>query len=664
MLALLLAVLSLAPQAQEAAPPTPAGGRVALPVEGTHLVVRFVDDLGAPIGAHRIGVMQSCSGSRRRRFERVTDAPWSLDDSGVVRIPVQSAWSGMLSLRLHESGLFGHAGGGRIDVEWDGTAGERVITIRRLGSIRGRVITGVPRQAIRVSLSGATSGWLRGPNSGAPSTGSPPKDRSLEVHEDGTFFLEGITPGEVEITLRRGLARDTKTVMVEPGSVTDGLVFELENGGGWIVGRALAQDGSPLVGARVVADRATGLRALELSCDVDVDDQGRFRIGAAREGLYHVRVEAPTRDQSAESMFNRPVHSSQLVWCPASGDVNVDLVSRGPSLAVKGRLDLPDGLFDRIYVSVEPAPGTRRARHRIAADGTFEVMVPGMGAYDLVFVSLPGARRALGLARQRVDVRAPITGLKVALPRSGIDVDVDVGDHDHRAVDWSLGLYASDSLVLLGSYRGAHGSSEAMEPPFHFDGVSPGTYTLVVGSYRDEPRTVQRVIVRPGERSRVTLASTAFASLELPAAVMAAVENGDATIELRQDGSPFTWGPERIPPGPVHLLVRAEGRAAMHDLELAPNETRALDPDWKPVSSVEVQVTFQGHATSGMVDLEHELGFLLSDENWSVWFEDTGEPAVFTNVPPGRYRVLLEKRYVRTIDVKAGATTRVRVERR
>ncbi len=567
---------------------------MALPVEGTHLVVRFVDDLGVPIGAHRVWIAQAWSGPGWGRSEGFKGAPRYLDDSGVVRIPVQKVWSGRLSLNLHECGLFGHAEDECIELEWDGKAGERVITSPRPGAIRGRVITGAPRLGIDVSLSGATSAWYRAPitEDGQKKiyvayNGPPPVSRRLPVCDDGTFVLTGITPGEVEITLQRGIATDTRTVMVEPGGITDRLDFELEKGGGWIVGRALARDGTPLVGASVSVERATGLGSMLLSVDpsaylhADVDDQGRFRVGAVREGLYRIELWAPVEEQTVGSFIIKSVQSSQLVWCPASGDIMVDLVAREPS------------------------------------------------------------------AR-----------LEVAVPCSGIDVDVE--DDAHRALGWSLALHASEPLT---SYRPAHDSGVAAEPPFHFDGLAPGTYTLI-GSIRNEPRAVQRVTVRPGERSRVTLAPTAFASLELSVAIMGSIESGDTTIDIRQDDSPLTWEPARIPPGPVHVLVRAEGRAAMHHLELAPNETRTLEPDWKPVSGVEVQVTFQGHETSGLVELEHAFGFLLSDENLGPWFNDTGEPAVFSNVPPGRYRVLLEKRHVRTIDVKTGETTRVRVERR
>ncbi len=177
-------------------------------------------------------------------------------------------------------------------------ADDLVITLRRTGSISGRVVdgeSGEPVDGARVSADDGTSG-------------------SAETDEAGNFTLISVSPGTLTVTVSSDehVPEEHPNVEVQAGSPTVGVEILLRRGETLTGVVVRASDGGVVAGANVSMDGA-------ISRSVKTDQEGRFTAKGLVKGMYDLKA---TASEFAETFLSG-------VQVPSSGEVRIEMLMGG-----------------------------------------------------------------------------------------------------------------------------------------------------------------------------------------------------------------------------------------------------------------------------------------------------------------------------------------------
>lgn len=177
-------------------------------------------------------------------------------------------------------------------------------------SVQGKVIeakTGQPIRKVSVEVIGG---------------GEQPSGRhAVTTGADGTFSIEGLTPGRYMVRLERaGFVETAKnqrqtTFTLQPGQSLTGLVFSMQ-AAGIISGKIVDMDGDPMAGvsvnATISATRGVGFFRFNSGASA-TNDLGEYRIADLRPGKYLISA-APAAKPPAEPAGERGKTQERRVY--------------------------------------------------------------------------------------------------------------------------------------------------------------------------------------------------------------------------------------------------------------------------------------------------------------------------------------------------------------
>jgi beta-lactamase regulating signal transducer with metallopeptidase domain len=433
---------------------------------------------------------------------------------------------------------------------------------------------------------------------------------------EGRFVLKGLTKGVAKLSASHRLYASSLPVDVDvdPEIPVEARLTLLE--GARVVGAARTRDGAPVARAFVVVSGA-GLRGNE-----------RSRSPIAADGTFSVERITPgqARVVLMEGSAGTYKHVMEKVVDLRDGEtatVNLDLLdvlvsgrlTRGAKPLGQHRVHLSDGTGGAMYVSsragVPAAPSIPRGEAETRPDGTYTLIVPRPGKYEVRVTSIHGSGR-------------------VAMPK--LD-DVMVPDaarfhHDIVLPDWSLTgrVTASDTKKPIERARvsaqpssgepGGAWAHTSADGRFQL-ALDPGRYRVLVRapSYVEEESTFDSAAAA-GERS---FELTPGASIKgaivdaagrkgRPGAVVAVASNGRSLrwVETERDGEFVLDG---LIPGPHVLFANDSERPefallpgvspgdASVSMVLAPGARARLafkDAAGKPLAAVSVRLDLVG----------------------------------------------------------------------
>ncbi len=177
-------------------------------------------------------------------------------------------------------------------------AADLVITLRRTGSISGRVMdgySGEPVKGARVSADDGTSG-------------------SAETDEAGNFTLESVSPGNLTVTVRseEHVPEEHPNVEVQAGTPTSGVEILLRRGETLTGVVVRSSDGGVVAGANVTTDGP-------ISRSAKTDEEGRFTVKGLVQGIYDLKA---TAGEFAETSLSG-------VQVPSSGEIRIEMLMGG-----------------------------------------------------------------------------------------------------------------------------------------------------------------------------------------------------------------------------------------------------------------------------------------------------------------------------------------------
>ncbi|MEM9379366.1 MAG: carboxypeptidase-like regulatory domain-containing protein [Planctomycetota bacterium] len=320
------------------------------------LVVRFVDDLGAPLANAPVHLSRRTQGRRRgggswTRQTGLRDAPSALDGRGELRLEARDGFLGALVVQLAEDEGLGHATPSRYEFEWDGAPGEQVVEVPRTGTVEGQIVAPGPHHGIEAALSNDTRTASSGLQPVYPHNSLP-----LAVDADGSFRLPGLSPGRFELTFTRGRARTTVDVDVPAGGTSRVRDLRLHTGGGWIVGRVAAPAEGDRPRTLVLVTPAREYFFDPSSAPwLEVAAGGTFRAGTLERGLYRVTAHRTTPREGDGPYGVEAPYASEYVWCDGGGETRVDLPAPGANSgkgAAEPRAGRPPiGRTERVFPS-------------------------------------------------------------------------------------------------------------------------------------------------------------------------------------------------------------------------------------------------------------------------------------------------------------------------
>lgn len=301
-------------------------------------------------------------------------------------------------------------------------------------------------------------------------------------YEDGTFLIDGVEPGPVELTGSGPEWQETSQhLQLAAGQNLDGIELVLQKAA-LLEGQVLGSDGSPVAGAEI--GRYLPPRPGEIRYEAPLaysDAEGRYRIG----GLPPGRLSLAAR----HGAFGEAVRDIDL----QSGDNALDFELKGGQ-TISGRVvdsaSLPVGGARVILHADAWAAGPPDAVSE--ADGSFRFEGIPPGSYGL-----EAERQGEGRTRQRVAItvaEAPLGGIVLELASTG------------SIRGRVLGLNVDEiAQVQVSAGWGAGAGTVAYDGSYHLDDLAPGVWQVVA----ELPRTGRRA------EGQVTLEPESDAELDL-----------------------------------------------------------------------------------------------------------------------------------------------------
>ena len=310
---------------------------------------------------------------------------WSAADSPLSSEPIPAPEQGRSDLRpaaaeeLKGAELHGAEGDGREELTSQGVVQDSGGEAWPRALVRGRVLDehGAPLSGARVSLVTVGEEWV------APHVYDgdfPPTE--AETGDDGRYEFDLPLPSSSWISLSVthlpyhvragrdfGLAGGRNQPPRLPGENDLGDLVLAEAGG--FRGRVLAEDGSPIAGARV---SLSGVFPGGYSAGAESDESGAYLVGGVPPGRYQARARAKGYQlQESDSI-----------------DVERGIISEGPEFqlalaaTISGRVLDQDGVpLAGVKLWGWPASSGRGAGGRTAEDGSFRISLPQLEPYSL-----------------------------------------------------------------------------------------------------------------------------------------------------------------------------------------------------------------------------------------------------------------------------------------
>lgn len=634
---------------------TATRGPLAHPAQEGGFTVRFVDDRGVPLEGLEVGAAwmwetRSSTGLRTHGESRRTDRT-----GAIVYAPVARA-SGRFRLTALGDEWIGHATEPTL-LDWDGKAGEQEVVIPRLGRLRGRV-TGPLPACVALHVPGARASWRGEPVGGFSGRHGPPM--SMRTAADGAFELDRMTPGTVEVVVRRGDVHIERTVDVPPGGASEVEVFDFESLGGWITGTVVGPDGAAAEGVAVDAVPYGSLlpRWLQLRTStgldwragavVTTDADGRFALGPLASGAHEVIAPLALEgshwgdalvvlDEGAECALTLQLAPTRTVDVRVTNphgvplaDVQVEMGRyRGHDYdgywveADAG--DREDGLvgsFERIDVSAT-TDADGRATFRHVPPRELEVTITSASGSVAVFPT----KHRLG---------AEDDELVIALEPGALSVQGGAVPAGARRRECIALLRAGDPPVLRpwgGRSWTVRGERDGGDPPsFDIIGVPLGEYVLGVSASRDVMRFLP---VHVGSDEPLVLDRAAFAE-PIGARVRVLGARPADVVTTHVNGVQVNV-PDLCAPAVVDVLVQRGSQCSLTQVTIAGPGEVVAEPQFRPGATILAGFEVDGHATAMPMALVHESGFRFESKEPPGRVDPAG--TIFIGVPPGSYEV-------------------------
>jgi Carboxypeptidase regulatory-like domain len=402
------------------------------------------------------------------------------------------------------------------------------------GAIEGQVVngrTGTPLKRAMVRVAGTVPQTPGVANAAQGGRGGPPVRPVLinkETDEQGRFSIANLEPGKYRVTAeRQGFLRQnwgarkysggSAQVLVGEGQTVKQIDFRLMPQG-VITGKVLDEDGEPMAGVQVRAQRTflrNGLRVSNTVANATTSDIGEYRLPELKPGRYSVVAfprprpdmmgMGPAAPSSLEPLPANPEMTYAATFYPSTPDaataVPVDVgegaevpqvdirLMKSRVFRVRGKvIGLPEGGAGRrgggmIPVTLIPKGGTRgemipmgQAR---GPEGVFEIRNVPAGQYTAQAISQVGGAQYVALTP--VDVIGSHADGVVLQMASGGDVQGSV-----KVVDGTAELTnVQVSLRPVGFGGQAPRARVAEDLKFTLKGVPPVNYAVSVSGYPD-----------------------------------------------------------------------------------------------------------------------------------------------------------------------------------
>lgn len=448
-------------------------------------------------------------------------------------------------------------------------------------SVQGRVIeakSGQPIRKVNVEvMGGAGQSFTR---------------HSAVTNADGTFTLEGLTPGRYMVTLERpGFVQTTKsqaqmTFTLNEGQNLTGLLFHMQTAG-VISGRIVDADGDPMAGVSVNATPAgtRGVGFMRINSGANTtNDLGEYRIADLRPGKYLVSA-TPASGMSAplgekEKGQERNVYTS--TYYPGTLDktraVEVEVRSGGEAIAnfaalmtrafhVSGTvIGVPSGAIVRVFLGSKNSVTEMGEPQELTEGSRFDYQNLAPGTYVGMMMVVKGLNEGKP-DMQMVRLSPPIEVDKADV--EGVQLQAEPGGQvrgrfqmdTSEKFDWTqlnVSLQPVEENVsetLSGFlYSGRNTFSQlGHDGTFEMKNVPAGAYQLAVGSRSGNLRDYYTKSVKVGGRESVDSGFTVNGDLSLDVVISAKGAAVEGNV-VNSKGQPAAYSMVIVGPNSDHRM--------------------------------------------------------------------------------------------------------------
>ena len=447
---------------------------------------RVVDDLGEPLTRFRVSAVLKGKGMLATLGADTEESSFE-DDEGRFRLEGvrEGAWT--LVARAE-----GHGKSEEVVVDVPQAEGEDVlIAVPRAASVSGVVLgpAGRPVEGAEVSLQFAMSDFA---NMDARNDLMNRPRAATEA--DGSFLLEGLTPGAltIEATHERYAVSSGAPVELEASEQVEGVVLTLREGG-TLTGEVFDAEGEPDVGRQVLAQIPAGRFEQRY---VTTDGDGEFVLEHVTPGSWQVMtfnltdMQAPTEGSDDAADMSKFLENMKFTMAEVKDGETTHVTLGAPpadpvrvhGLVTLGGEPVP-GLIVTFFADTSGAASAMEAMKFKSTDdeGRFEIVLdePGTFMVNVQAVGPDGTQQSLEFFRTIPDEED--VDVELQLPVGGIAGRVLGPDGSPAGgVRVSLG---TDGPLRNGSFAGGRYSEITTEPDgtYRMTWLRAGTYTVSAG---------------------------------------------------------------------------------------------------------------------------------------------------------------------------------------